>query len=52
MHFPEAAVTSEHRPHLVHHGDLMKETKTADENYTKNLHIYTSVYEIMGMTQI
>lgn len=22
MHFPEAAVTSEHRPHLVHHGDL------------------------------
>lgn len=22
MHFPEAAVASEHRPHLVHHGDL------------------------------
>lgn len=26
MHFPEAAVTSEHRPHLVHHSDL-KESK-------------------------
>lgn len=25
MHFPEAAVASEHRPRLVHHSDLTKE---------------------------
>lgn len=30
MHFPEAAVTSEHRPRLVHHGDLTKEGETTD----------------------
>lgn len=29
MHFPEATVTSEHRPHLVHHSDL-KESKQSN----------------------
>lgn len=32
MHFPEAVVTSEHRPHLAHHGDLKtKRQNKSDE---------------------
>lgn len=41
MHFPEAAVASEHRPHLVHHSDLHLKLKVlilplSAENVTRN----------------
>lgn len=51
MHFPEAAVASEHRPHLVHHGDL-KEPGQQKKVQLRRTVSYFTCYNLQNKSQV